>query len=84
MPLNRSVDTDTMLLRAGYFLFYTSLAFMYPYLPLLYKATGFNESMIGVLNSLYPMSALIVVPLWTYIADKFHAARTIFVPGECH
>ena len=29
-----------------------------------------------------PVSTLIVVPLWTYIADKFHAARTILFLGS--
>ncbi|GES91307.1 MFS general substrate transporter [Rhizophagus clarus] len=50
-----------------------------PYLPIFYYSLNLNPSEIGVVFSVAPLISAISCPLWTGLADRFQAHRSIIV-----
>lgn len=50
-----------------------------PYLPIFYYSLNLNPSEIGIVFSVAPLISAISCPLWTGLADRFQAHRSIIV-----
>ncbi len=62
---------------AFYFLFFGANAAYMPYLVLWFQSLDFSGAQIGVLTSLFPLLAMVGVPLWTGLADATRRHRLI-------
>jgi PPP family 3-phenylpropionic acid transporter len=60
-----------------YFLFFGANAAYMPYLVLWFQSLDFSGAQIGVLTSLFPLLAMVGVPLWTGLADATRRHRLI-------
>jgi MFS family permease len=50
-----------------------------PYLPIFYYSLNLNPSEIGIVFSVAPLISALSCPLWTGLADRFQAHRSIIV-----
>ena len=53
-----------------YFLYFGSLGFLYPYLPLFYETLNFRKASIGVLCLIPNFAMIFFAPIMNFIADK--------------
>lgn len=55
---------------AMYFVFFSAVAAIAPYLVLYYRSLGFSGTQVGFLLSVGPLIGLVATPFWTGIADS--------------
>ncbi len=53
-----------------YFVLYTSVGIILPYLPPYYRSLGFSGKEIALAVSLQPLLTIVVPPIWGYLADR--------------
>jgi len=53
-----------------YFVLYTSVGLILPYLPPYYRTLGFSGKEIALAVSVQPFLSILVPPLWGYLADR--------------
>lgn len=52
------------------FLYYMSLGSLFPYIPMFYKAMGYDGKRVGQLGAITPAAAFVTSALWGALADK--------------
>lgn len=62
---------------AFYFLIFSSVAFLGPYIVLFYQSLGFTGTQIGLLTGVTPLISLLGAPFWTGMADATQRHRLI-------
>jgi MFS transporter, PPP family, 3-phenylpropionic acid transporter len=60
-----------------YFLIFSSVAFIGPYIVLYYQSLGFTGAQIGLLTGVTPLISLLGAPFWTGLADATRKHRLI-------
>ena len=53
-----------------YFVLFTSVGIILPYLPPYFRSLGFSGKEIALAVSLQPLLMIVVPPLWGYLADR--------------
>ncbi|NIP51726.1 MAG: MFS transporter [Phycisphaerae bacterium] len=64
-----------------YFLLYSAIAFIAPFIVLYYQELGFTGTQIGLLTGIVPLITLFNAPLWTGFADATHRHRLLMSLG---
>ena len=64
---------------AMYFIFFSAVAAIAPYLVLYYRSLGFSGSQVGLLLSIGPLIGLVASPFWTGYADSVGRHLTILI-----
>jgi MFS transporter, PPP family, 3-phenylpropionic acid transporter len=60
-----------------YFLYFSAVSALFPYLALFYQAQGLTGGQIGLLSGIAPLIAFFGVPLWTGAADATHRHKRV-------
>jgi MFS transporter, PPP family, 3-phenylpropionic acid transporter len=60
-----------------YFLLFSGIAFIGPFIVLFYQSLGFSGAQIGLLTGLTPLVAMVGAPFWTGVADATQKHRWI-------
>lgn len=73
------VKVDRVPAMIGYFGYMCGCGAINAYYGLLLKAKGFREQHIGTLVACIPLSSIVLLPILTFIADRYNCARTMLV-----
>ena len=65
--------------KALYFFYFAALASLLPFLVLYFESLGLSGRQIGVLNSLYPLMALVAAPVWGLLADATGRSKALLM-----
>ncbi len=65
--------------RMFYFLLFSALSFVIPYLAIYYEHIGIEEGRIGVLLAILPLGALFCAPMWGLIADATQQHKRLLI-----
>jgi MFS transporter, PPP family, 3-phenylpropionic acid transporter len=60
-----------------YFLVFSSVAFVGPFIVLFYQSLGFSGTQIGLLTGVTPLISLVGAPFWTGLADATRRHRQV-------
>jgi len=72
-------DHPTLVPKAFYFLYYSSMAALGPFLGLYYEQIGLSGRQIGLLFGIPPLLTLVSAPLWGGLADATHRHKLLLV-----
>lgn len=64
-----------------YFLYFSALASLMPFLVLFYQRLGFSGAQIGLLTGVPPLITLFASPFWTSLADRKHWHKLVMGLG---
>ena len=64
-----------------YFMMFSAIAFIAPFVVLFYQDLGFSGTQIGLLTGIVPLITLFSAPLWTGLADATHRHRLLMSLG---
>jgi MFS family permease len=62
-----------------YFLYFSSLGALLPYLALYYKQMKLTPSQVGILMGLKPFVEFVCTPFWGAFADRFKKGKSVLL-----
>ncbi|EDO46692.1 predicted protein [Nematostella vectensis] len=74
----QDIDRGFIISKLFYFLFYSSLGALFPFLSLYYKQLWLSPIQIGILLALRPSVKLVCLPLWKMVTDKFSKYKFVY------
>lgn len=73
------IDRELIPAKLFYFLYFSSLGALLPYLALYYKQMKLTPSQVGILMGLKPFVEFICTPLWGAFVDRFKKGKSVLL-----
>jgi len=73
------VNSKLLPLKAHFFLIFSALAPLLPFLPVYAKQLGFDAFGVGVIFAVLPFTGMIAKPVAGWIADHFSRQKLVFI-----
>ncbi|XP_065666567.1 major facilitator superfamily domain-containing protein 6 [Hydra vulgaris] len=73
------INTNLLLYKVFYFLFYGAIGSLFPYLAVFYKQLYLSAKQVGFLIGVRPFIQMCAVPLWGALADTYDVKKYILL-----